>query len=237
MGISMMIALRSFGAITLFFTCCFTLSNETNANLVSPLSDNDYQTGYGIAFSFADSSIPVETCATELERIRQALYPSYATELTVETQWTPFDVISTDPELSEYFDLDDRRRLGRTSAAEENRNRQRKLLNCAIHTCTYVRSRPSLKFLLGCLNTCRVRRRELTDGDDDEIQDSSEDDNESSDVEDDTLEYGSRSSYITGYGDMTAESFYAYAEATTVSPCKEMILQMRYVLIPLTMEY
>jgi hypothetical protein len=222
-----MIALRSFLPFALQLIWASTHTTTTTAFSFSNWLASDYQTGFGVAFSFGNSSIPDGTCAAELETIRQMIYPAYATELTIETDWTPLDVVTTDPTLTSLFDLNPNvRRLGQKKEAK-----QRKLLNCAIYSCAYVNSRPQLRVIVGCLDTCQSRR-ELAIGN----ENHNDRENENRERELQTLEYGSRTSYLNGFGDITAVSFYMYAEASIEGPCRDIILDMRYVLIPLTME-
>jgi hypothetical protein len=92
--------------------------------------------------------------------------------------------------------------------------------------------------LLGCTNTCSGRRLVATIGDDNDIQDGTEDTNgNSSDRELQSFDYGTQYDYISCYGEDTAAAFYSYAGGMDDASCKDMILDMRYVLIPLEMEY
>jgi hypothetical protein len=233
-----MIAIRKLFTTALMLICCATKPETTNALLfLSKLLglSFDYNQGYGVAFSFGNSSIPNGTCAAELETIRQAIYPVYGTELVLETKWTLNDLFNIDPLLASFsnlFSIFNGNRVRRLGDKDKN---QRKLVSCAVYSCVYVNSKPQLRVMVGCSSTCQGRR-ELSNGDEEKYGNRVNEDHESnSERELETLQYGSRSNYLPFYGNVTALSFYTYANETIVGPCKDIILNMKYVLIPITL--
>jgi hypothetical protein len=229
---------RNLITLALMLICCATKPKTTSAFLfltkLLGLSF-DYNQGFGVAFSFGNSSIPNGTCAAELESIRQAVYPVYGTELVVETKWTLNDLINIDPLLASLFNIFNIFNGNRVRRLGDKDNTQRRLLSCAVYSCAYINSKPQLRVMVGCKSTCQGRR-ELYNGNDesnDNRVNEKHEDNSGRELE--TLQYGSRSNYLPFYGNVTALSFYTYANATIVGPCKDIILNMKYVLIPITL--
>jgi hypothetical protein len=239
----MITILHKLVTMALMLLCCSTQIIRTDAFfflskllLQQQPPTVDYNEGYGLAFSFSNSSTPNGTCAAELETIRQAVYPVYGTELVLETKWTLNDLFNIDPLLKSLLGIFDFRNWGRRLG--QNENEHRRLLSCSIYSCAYVNSRPQIRVMVGCRSTCRARR-DLTDNNEETANNNnirrSTNHVEHNSRELETLQYGSRNNYLPQYGNITAASFYEAANATLVGHCRHVILNMRYVLIPITL--
>jgi hypothetical protein len=177
----------------------------------SSSSAQDFSQGYGLSFSFADPSIPFGTCAQELEQVRIAVFPTYATEMVEETLWTEQDFVNEDWNTAFIF------ARGRNKGGRSLRKSSgRRLAGCIpCPTGQLLMVTPS------CWSMCK-KRRMLDATTSLENQERSENDRELESLR------GSKWQLLSGYGGIAASSVYNYAETNITGPCKDIILNMKY---------
>lgn len=177
----------------------------------------DYSKGYAFAFFFNDTSIPSGTCANELTRLRKAMLPAYANNLVRETSWNTSDVLSFAPTLA--------------SALPKDPGNQRQLLRQKRRLPALCKGKPcsswsaQLIMSFGCSAICSGANANVAPADIGARRDLQS-----------SLAYGKRSQMLGGLGDLTIKSLYDWAELNIPSPCKEIILSMKYLETPMTLE-
>jgi hypothetical protein len=183
----------------------------------------NFSSGFAVAFYFSNSSIPIDTCAAELEAIQEAIYPIYAQELVHQTIWTNSDVVRADPSLTSSIQSSNdtivRRRL--------LRSQERNLIDCPVPCIPRTQIVISL-----CKRKCGTGSNTIPGEVDDDTYDYV--DNTFHDrvrnLQSSTISFGKLDRHISVFGENVIDSILQFVNTMIHGPCKAIILDLKYTL-------